>query len=472
MSASFLHPSRRTELNDRPMAEAGRYILYWMQASQRAAWNPALEYAVETANAAGLPLRVVFGLTGRYPEANARHYTFMLEGLRETQQALARRSIPLTVLPGKPPAVAVEAAREAACLVCDLGYLRHQRAWRREVAAAVSCRAVAVEGDAIVPVATVSDKAEYAARTLRPKIHRHLPDFRAPIPEIPLKTGDPDGAPIGIDLADIPRVITDLQVDRSVPPVSSIYRGGTAEAERRFEIFCREVLPRYADNGNQPQTDDVSHISPYLHFGQISPLYLLRQVETLGGDAPEARSAYIEELLVRRELAINHVWYRPDYDRFSTLPGWAKTTLADHADDPRTPTYKGAELDRAATHDPYWNAAMAEMRKTGFMHNYMRMYWGKKVLEWTPDPERAFDTLLRLNNRYFLDGRDPNSCAGVGWIFGLHDRAWKERPVFGKVRYMAASGLERKSDIAAYVRRVEAIPEPDWPDDPIETENT
>jgi deoxyribodipyrimidine photo-lyase len=195
-------------------------------------------------------------------------------------------------------------------------------------------------------------------------------------------------------------------------------------------------------------------MSPYLHFGQISPVYLALQVRDAREGQGIDRAAYLEELIVRRELAVNFVYYTPDYDRCSCLPDWARKTLAEHAADRREHLYTREELEAANTHDPYWNAAMQEMKHTGFMHNYMRMYWGKKILEWTADPEEAFDTALTINNKYFLDGRDPNSFAGVAWIFGKHDRAWFERLVFGKIRYMAASGLERKCDIQAYIRKV------------------
>jgi deoxyribodipyrimidine photo-lyase len=194
-------------------------------------------------------------------------------------------------------------------------------------------------------------------------------------------------------------------------------------------------------------------LSPYLHFGHISALDIALAVS--GADTPEpAREAFLEELIVRRELAVNHVVHCRDYDRYAGLPNWAKTSLKRHAQDTRRPTYTRKALESARTHDPYWNAAMEEMKATGYMHNYMRMYWGKKVLQWMTSPQTAFRTLLRLNNTYFIDGRDPNAYTGVGWIFGLHDRPWKERPIYGKVRYMARSGLERKFDMQGYVDKV------------------
>ncbi len=442
-------------LNDHEVA-AGDYVLYWMQQSQRAEHNPALDLAVREANRLKLPVVVAFGLMDDYPEANLRHYRFMLEGLREVAAALQRKGLRLVVRRGAPAAVALELGRRAALIVCDVGYTRHQREWRRELAEEAGCRVVAVEGDVVVPVGVVSNKAEYAARTIRPRIQKQLDDYlKLPRAVNPRKSSldlDLDG----IGLSDIDAVLAGLKIDRSVSPATSFFKGGTAEAKKRLRRFIRNSLVHYDTHSNQPQTDDVSMMSPYLHFGQISPAYLALQVRNAREGQGIDRAAYLEELIVRRELAINFVYYTPDYDRYACLPDWARKTLAEHAGDRRTHVYTREALEAARTHDPYWNAAMREMKFTGFMHNYMRMYWGKKILEWTPDPEEAFDITLAINNKYFLDGRDPNSYAGVAWIFGKHDRAWFERPVFGKVRYMAASGLERKCDIKAYVRKVDA----------------
>jgi deoxyribodipyrimidine photo-lyase len=448
--------TRIQALNDREVA-AGDYVLYWMQQSQRAEHNPALDLAVREANRRKLPLVVGFGLMDDYPEANRRHFRFMLEGLQEVAADLQRKGIRLVVRLGQPSAVALALGQRAALIVCDVGYTRHQREWRRELAAEADCRVLAVEGDVVVPVAVVSTKAEYAARTIRPRIQKHLDDYlRLPRAAAP-RQSSLDLNLDGIGLDDIDAVIAELKIDRCVSPVTAFFKGGTAEARKRLRRFIRHRLAGYDKNSNQPQTDDVSMMSPYLHFGQISPVYLALQVRDAQEGQGIDRAAYLEELIVRRELAINFVHYTPDYDRYSCLPDWAHKTLATHAGDRRAHVYSREELEAAETHDLYWNAAMREMKFTGFMHNYMRMYWGKKILEWTPDPEEAFDTTLAINNKYFLDGRDPNSFAGVAWVYGKHDRAWAERAVFGKVRYMAASGLERKCDIEAYVHKVDRL---------------
>jgi deoxyribodipyrimidine photo-lyase len=258
-------------------------------------------------------------------------------------------------------------------------------------------------------------------------------------------------------LSNIDAVLKKMSLDRTVLPVSGFFKGGTTRARKMFAEFLHRRFKNYAENSNQPQTDDVSHMSKYLHFGQISPLYLALQVQDTDKRLKEAREAFIEELVVRRELAMNFVYYTPEYDSYRCLPNWAKKTLSDHKKDEREQTYTRRQLENARTHDEYWNAAMREMKSTGFMHNYMRMYWGKKILEWSQAPEQAFKTTLAINNKYFIDGRDANSYTGVAWVFGVHDRAWSERPIFGKIRYMAATGLERKCDIAAYVKKVDAL---------------
>ncbi|MDZ7664409.1 MAG: deoxyribodipyrimidine photo-lyase [Desulfotignum sp.] len=453
-----IHPARIRHLNrtriQKP-APNGEYVLYWMQQSQRAAFNHALEFAVDQANQLGLPLVTGFGLTDAYPDANLRHYTFMLEGLAETRTELADRGIQLVIQKGNPPDVALDLGRQAALIVCDAGYLRHQRQWRNLVAQKARCPVFLVETDVVVPVAAATTKAEYAARTIRPRIHRVLADFLMPLPSEDLKNPSLNLSFDSLDSTNPESLLNTLSLDTSVPPVTRFFPGGASQAQKRFQAFVETGLENYDQHSNQPQTDDISHMSPYLHFGQISPLYLALAVMNVDKSLADARDAFIEQLIIRRELAVNFVYYTPNYDAFDVIPGWAQNTLADHEADSRQYIYSQKELADAATHDPYWNAAMREMTCTGFMHNYMRMYWGKKILEWSPSPKQAFETTLALNNRYFLDGRDPNSYTGVAWLYGIHDRGWAERSIFGKVRYMAASGLERKCDIHAYVEKIE-----------------
>ncbi|MDT8274278.1 MAG: deoxyribodipyrimidine photolyase, partial [Desulfomonilia bacterium] len=289
-----------------------------------------------------------------------------------------------------------------------------------------------------------------------PKITRLIPEFLHLPEELPLKRSSLDMAGEIQGIQDPEKVLSRMTIDRSVQPVGRFFIGGTSRARDFLETFIERSLDLYEENSNQPQTDHVSRMSPYLHFGQISPVYIATRINSAHA-GKSAKDAYLEELIVRRELAVNFANFTEHYDRFPVHPAWAQKTLKEHEGDRREHLYTLEDLDQASTHDPYWNAAMKEMKYTGFMHNYMRMYWGKKVLEWSGTPKEAYERLLYLNNWYFLDGRDPNSYAGVGWIFGLHDRAWQERPVIGKVRAMTASGLERKCDIRAYVAKVEAF---------------
>jgi deoxyribodipyrimidine photo-lyase len=453
----MIYPARIHGLNDKPVRSDGRFVLYWMQQSQRAEWNHALEYAIERANELDLPVAVVFGLMDDYPEANERHVAFMLQGLEDVFQTLEKRGIAAFLGRGHPADIAIEAGQGAALMVCDMGYLRHQAEWRARVAEESDCEVVEVESDVVVPVETASDHAEYMARTIRPKLHKHLDELLQPVRSIEIKKSKIRPSRFqGLEKfsQELPS-IGSLKLDRRVGAVNC-FKGGTTEAKRRLKDFIENSLAVYSAHSNQPQTDDVSAMSLYLHFGQISPLYIA--LEVLKSEASkEAKDAFIEQLIVRRELAMNFVWFTPDYDQFSCLPDWAQKTLRDHADDEREFVYSRDEFEQSKTHDPYWNAAMTEMRVTGTMHNYMRMYWGKKILEWSPSPQEAFETALAINNKYFIDGRDPNSYAGVAWIFGKHDQAWKERPIFGKTRYMNANGLKRKCDIEGYVSKVDQL---------------
>ncbi len=450
MPSKTIPQERIARLNDK-QASSGKYTLYWMQQSQRAECNHALEYAIQRANAQGNRLLVCFGLTDQYPEANLRHFQFMLEGLQHTERMLRRRKIPFVLRLGSPDEVAIELAKEATEVVCDRGYLRHQMKWRTTLARAAECRVWQVEGDAIVPVATASSKREYAARTIRAKLQSSAPQFLVPLATTPIDKHSLNVGIKGVDLKDIQQVLARLQIDRTVQPASWL-AGGTAQAKARLKDFLSNSLSRY-EQRTQILNENVSHLSPYLHFGQISPMEVALEIKACGVSTA-AQDAFLEELLVRRELAINFVHYESDYDSLSSLPDWAAETLSKHEDDARDHQYTKAELENGETHDEAWNAAMTQMRHRGYLHNHLRMYWGKKIIEWTNTTRHAYRIALALNNRYFLDGRDASSYTNILWLFGLHDRAHQERDIFGKVRYMSPDGLKRKFDVEAYVRHV------------------
>ena len=449
-----IQDERIQELNDKDVRE-GRYVLYWLQSSQRAEYNHALEHAALQANELKKPLLVAFGLMDDYPEASLRHYHFMVEGLQDVAKALEKRNIKFVLQRGAPAEVAVNLAQDAALVICDRDYLRLQRRWREHLAVKAPCRVVQVETNVVVPVELASDKKEYAARTLRPRLSKHLATFLVELADVKLKINSLDLEVKGEDIADLDEFLEKLKLEPDPPPVK-LFKGGTEAAKKVLHDFLENDFADYTDTRNQPQTSHVSHMSKYLHYGQISPVYIALEVKAAKA-SQKNKDSYLEELIIRRELPMNFVFYEPDYDKYSALPDWAQKTLEEHKDDKRDPGYTRNELEAAETHDPYWNAAMNEMKHTGYMHNYMRMYWGKKILEWSSSPEYAFETTLYLNNKYFLDGRDANSYANVAWVFGQHDRGWTERDVFGKVRYMSAGGLERKADPEAYVEKVKGL---------------
>ena len=431
------------------------FVVYWMQSAQRVECNHALQYAVRQANTLRKPLLVFFGITEDFPEANERHYRFMLEGLKETKAELAERKIGMLIRRVSPGIGALELCPLAALLVVDRGYLRIERAWRAYAAAGATCPVIQVETNAIVPVETASPKEEYAARTLRPKISRLLSAFALPLQEHAPALGSLDlRLPFDtFDIEDTDAALKQLKADDSVKPVGC-FAGGTGRAKRLLDDFILNKLSGYPVFKNDPGLDFSSSLSPYLHFGQISPLYVLQRLD----QAPaQAREAFVEELVVRRELSMNFVLYNDHYDTYDAVPSWAKATLDKHRPDSRPYLYAFKTLEEAGTHDPYWNAAQREMVLTGKMNGYMRMYWGKKILEWSDTPEEAYQAALCLNNRYSLDGRDPNGFSGIAWCFGKHDRPWKERAVFGTVRYMNTAGLDRKFDMARYLDKVGSL---------------
>jgi len=449
--SEMIQKERLKALNQKRI-QNGRYVLYWMQASQRTEYNHSLEFAILKANELRQPLIVFFGITDQFPEANERHCAFMLEGLKEVKDSLKKRGIQMVILHQSPEVGALRLATRASLTVVDRGYLRIQRAWRDDASQRMESSLFQVESDVIVPVEETSPKEEYAAATIRSKIKRKLDAFL-----VPLKEHEPliDSLSLdfdSFDIDDLEKAISKFRIDRSVKRVDS-FHGGTKEAKRRLKIFLDGKLDRFPELRNDPTLDYVSHMSPYLHFGQISPLYIALEVSKTGSPGIEA---FLEELIIRRELSMNFVFYNEAYDSFAAVPDWAKKTLGARERDKRIYLYSLKELERAKTHDPYWNAAQKEMVHRGKMHGYMRMYWGKKILEWTRTPEEAFRNALYLNNRYELDGRDPNGFTGVAWCFGKHDRPWGERPIFGNVRYMNDKGLKRKFDADGYVKMIDA----------------
>lgn len=424
-------------------------VAYWMSRDQRVHDNWALFYAQNLALKRRVPFLVVFCLVPEFLQATLRQYAFMLTGLAEVAQELQRHRIPFYLIKGAPEDEIPRwvKAREIGLLVADFDPLRLKRTWKDAVGNHLAIPLLEVDAHNIVPCWLASPKQEWAAYSFRLKVRRALPEFLTPFPPLsthPFPAGEQGGG------LDVPALLNSLPLDRAIPPVPWLKPGEKA-AREQLRRFLADKLARYDRDRNDPTKDGQSHLSPYLHFGQLAPQRVA--LEVLQSSAPPAaREAFLEELIVRRELSDNFCYYNQDYDRFQGFPDWARKTLNDHRADPRDYEYRLGEFEEARTHDPLWNAAQRELVRRGKMHGYLRMYWAKKILEWTASPEEALDAAIYLNDKYELDGRDPNGYAGIAWsIGGVHDRAWGERLVFGKIRYMSYRGSQGKFDVQGYI---------------------
>lgn len=456
---SRLFEKRLLHLNTRPVDAGGDCVIYWMQRSQRASDNPALNLTVDLANDLAKPVVVYFGLFDRYPMAGARAFRFMLEGLAEVAPALRELGAGFLMRREHPSQGIVRAASElrACAVVVDEDYLNVGREWRSAAARALEVRLIQVDAEAVVPV-RVSGKEEWGAYTLRPKIARLLPECLGepvtPRPMVKWGRGPEDG----IDLSAVSpaEIALSIDADQKARP-TPCFTGGASKADTRLREFVATGLPRYASERNDIGVDVSSGLSPYLHFGQIASLRAALTVDK--SDAPaECVDAFLEQLIVRRELAMNFCVYNPLYDRVDAAAAWARATLDAHRSDQREEVYELEELEQARTHDTLWNAAQTELVRTGGIHTYLRMVWAKKLLEWSATPEDALARAIHLNDKYALDGRDPNGYANIAWcILGKHDRPFAERPVFGKIRYMSTSATMRKTRWKAYLDRIESL---------------
>jgi deoxyribodipyrimidine photo-lyase len=430
---------------------AGVCVVYWMQRAQRGLDNPALDLAVDAANALAKPVVVFFAPVPFYPHANLRHYRFLTEGIPDIAESLKKRNIGF-VLRRFPEHSLVKFCEEvkAALVVGDENPMREPESWRRSAVKKLSLPLWTVDADVIVPSKLLL-KAQYASHIIRPRLQALLGRFMvAPKnPKARVAWTKPDGL-LSLDTKfDITR---NWPMDTSVGPVSG-FRGGTKEALRLLKDFIKHGLPSYGTKRNKPEVRGTSRLSPYLHFGHIGPLTVALAVEK--ADAPSAeKEAFLNQIVTWRELAVNLVRFNPNYDNFECGEPWAHRTLAQHAKDDRPVLYSESQLEHAETHDPLWNAAQIQMVATGWMHNYLRMYWAKKILEWSPSAAQAFQIAVQLNDKYELDGRDPNGYAGIAWsIMGKFDRPWFERPIFGQIRYMSGESTGKKFDSKKYIQQ-------------------
>lgn len=425
-------------------------VIYWMSRDQRVHDNWALLFAQQLALEKKKPLVVIFNLVPDFLEAAIRQYGFMLKGLKEIEEELANYHIPFFLLTGKPE---IEISKfliesNASILISDFDPLKIKRIWKREIAKKISIPFYEVDAHNIVPCLFVSDKLEFAAHTIRPKINKALIEFLDEFPPLQkMKQNE-----FASDKIDWSNVHKSLNINRDVKEVDWIIPGQSAGL-KVLEVFLQNKFDQYNELRNDPTKDGQSNLSPYLHFGHLSAQRIALETQRLNGNKDSEKS-FLEELIVRRELSDNFCYFNPKYDSFEGFHNWAKTTLNEHRKDEREFVYTLKEFEQAITHEDLWNAAQLEMITTGKMHGYMRMYWAKKILEWSKSPEEALKIAIYLNDKYELDGRDPNGYTGIAWsIGGVHDRPWFERAVFGKIRYMNRSGAKNKFDIEAYIKK-------------------
>jgi deoxyribodipyrimidine photo-lyase len=469
---------RVRRVNDQPIRANGRYVLYWMIATRRPAFNFSLDRAVAWATSLELPIVVLEALRVDYPWASDRLHRFVIDGMRGNHRAFARSPVLhypyVEQEPGAGRDLLPMLGREAAVVITDeypCFFLPHmvQSAGRR-----LDVRLEAIDCNGLIPLAgpeRLFAAAAHFRRHVQKTLRLHLMTLPAAHPfqgtrfprvsRLPPELTRRWPAANPSLLSGSPQSLARLPIDHDVRPAKM--RGGSVAARRRLQRFVGTRLSAYHLRGDRPEGDGTSRLSPYLHFGHISTHEIFAAVmrderwsmRQLGPKATGSREgwwgvgpgaeAFLDQLVVWRELAFNACAMRPDdYDRFESLPAWARTTLDTHATDPRPHVYSRSELESAATHDALWNTAQNNMRREGWVHNYMRMLWGKKILEWSSSPREALASMIAIMNRWSLDGRDPNSYAGYMWTLGRYDRPWPERPIYGKVRSMSSARAAKK----------------------------
>ncbi len=433
----------------------GQAVVYWMQRAIRVLDNPALDVAITAANLLELPIVIYFGVAPNDPNANLRHYHFLQQGLRAAAEDAAERGLGFVVRRAPETLAAFLEETRSALLIGDENPCREPERWRRVLARRLTIPFWTVDADVVVP-SRLFNRSFALLHHFRPKLRAELPRFLAAPPAVaPLHAWRP-----AKPLASYPlnKEITAgfHALDRTIRPVDA-FTGGTHAALQRLRAFVDRDLADYEVNRNHPEQAGTSRLSPYLHFGNIGPLTIALAVEKAvqsGRVSAAAKERFLEQTIGWRELSVLFVRHEPNYDSWDSAAPWARKTLIEHTADPRPYRYTLAQMERAETHDELWNAAQRQMVETGWMHNVLRMYWAKKILEWSPDPATAFDWAVFLNDRYQLDGRDPNGYAGIAWsIVGRHDRPWFNRPVFGLIRPMSGASFAKKFNAAAYIRQ-------------------
>lgn len=424
-------------------------VVYWMSRDARVADNWALLHAQELAYTHKRPLVVVYNLVPSFLGGGQRQFSFKVAGLKEVEEDLRGKNIPFYLFVGDDLTEmgTFLAHISPHSLVTDFFPLKIVRTWYKELLKHISCDLIEVDAHNVVPCRFVSQKQEFAARTIRPKITKLLPQFLIDFPVVAKQRYPWKHA--------VPRIAWSELLEKYgvADPKSLHWIGGPTQAHKQLRTFIEKRLPHYESLRNDPSLSMQSDLSPYLHYGHISAARVALTIKKLHRSIN--RDAFLEELVIRRELADNFCHYNPHYDSAKGFPLWAQKTLGDHLKDTREYQYTLAEFEHAQTHDELWNAAQLEMVVYGKMHGYMRMYWAKKILEWTKNPETAMRIAITLNDKYEMDGRDPNGYTGIAWsLGGVHDRPWFPRKIFGTIRYMSETSLRKKFDAKTYIARI------------------
>jgi len=441
----MIDPSRIRTL--KAGAFGGKAVLYWMIRDKRVSDNWSLLVAQQIAIKNKVPLIVCFQFIGNFPDSNIRQNGFLFKGLLETRHTLQKLNIEFLFLQGRPEKVINQLIekRSIGTVVVDHNPLNVYRKRIKRVIGKTDIPFYQVDAHNIVPCWKASGKKEYAAYTIRPKIKNNLKRYLTDIPHV---IRHAYGAPLMKDLS-LNSLLSGIVQDSTVKEVDWINPGEIAAKDILSKLKTK--LKGYSSNRNDPTKAALSDLSPYFHFGHIAPQRVAWEIHK-SKLQKEDKDAFLEEMIIRRELSDNFCEYEPEYDQFEGFHAWSQKTLNEHRNDEREYIYPLGQFEAAETHDDLWNAAQNEMKITGKMHGYMRMYWAKKILEWTPSPEIAQQIAIDLNDKYELDGRDPNGYTGIAWsIGGIHDRAWFERPIFGKIRYMNYNGCKSKFDVMKYI---------------------
>lgn len=484
VTSSAVPAERLTSLGPAPVRPERDYVLYWMTAARRTRHSFALDRACELARELGKPLAVLEALAVDYPWACDRFHRFVVDGMADQAERFAKKGVRyhpyVEPEPGAGSGLVEALTKRAAAVVCDEWPCFFLRGLPAKVAPRLDVHVEAVDGCGLLPL-RAADRVFTTAHSFRRHLHKHLGRHLEAVPSSdPLST-----LPSG-ETATLPRAVLerwpaatkslfegdgldDLPIDHAIAP-SAIVHGGEKAARERMRSFVSDDLDGYGEGRNHPDDDASSGLSPWLHFGHSSPHEILAAVAEREGWTPDdvapratgkregwwgmssGAESFLDELVTWREVGLNMCFHRDDYDRLSSLPDWAKKTIAEHADDERPVLYDLEQMDAAETGDEIWNAAQRQLRREGRMHNYLRMLWGKKIYEWSPSAQDALDVMIELNNRYAIDGRDPNSYSGIFWVLGRYDRAWgPERPIFGKLRYMTSDSTRKKLRLGRYL---------------------